>query len=199
MKITSLLPCALVLALSACSSTQESARPLGETTRSTAYKEGVPGGVIIETTRLNATVAAIDAAKREVTLAKDGRQKVIGCGPEVINFDQIHVGDRLDAVIKSELLVSLAAADPTKSGTGVVAASLAPKGDKPGGVVHGAQEYTATVTAISQRRREVTLQLPDATTRTIVVRPDVDLTQRKVGDAVSVQVSVSVALSVQGK
>jgi hypothetical protein len=190
--------CALaVLTLTSCSSTH-STQPLGETTRTTMYKEGVPGGVIVETTTLNATVAAIDTTNRTVTVAvKDGRRKVIGCGPEVVNFDQIRVGDHVRAVIKSELVLALAGTDAPKIEAGEATAALAPKGDKPGGVMTETQEYTAIVTAISQNRREVTLRLPDDTTRTFPVRPDIDLSKRKVGTPVAVRVSVAVAIAVE--
>jgi hypothetical protein len=190
---------AATLVLTSCSSTGTTDEPLGETTRATVYKEGVPGGIIIETTKLNATVAAVDSTNRTVTLAvKDSGQKTIKCGPEVINFDQIHVGDRVRATIKSELVLALAGADTPTMDAGVTAAALAPKGDKPGGVVAEMQEYIATVTAISQRRREVTLRLPDNSTRTFTVRPDVDLSQRMVGEKVAVRVTVAVAIAVQG-
>ena len=97
------------LALAACSSTSSTPASLGETTRSTIYKEGVPGGVLVETTKLKATVVAIDKTERTVTLAvEDGRQKSIKCGPEVINFDQIHIGDHVKATITSELAMALA-------------------------------------------------------------------------------------------
>ena len=189
-----------VMALTSCSSTRHTAEPLGETTRSTVYKEGVPGGVIVETTRLRATVVAIDPTNRAVTIAvADGRQKVIGCGPEVANFGQIRVGDRVNAAITSELVLALPGNEIPAVDARVAAAALAPKGDKPGGVMTQMQEYTATVTAINQRRRQVTLRLPDDTTRTFAVRPDIDLSQRKVGQQVAVRVTVAVAISVENQ
>ena len=198
-KLTVGLMCAVaVLTLTSCSSTPHTAKPLGETTRTTIYKEGVPGGVIVETTRIDATVAAIDTTNRAITVAvPDGRQKVVGCGPEVANFNQIRVGDQVNAVIKSELVLALPGTDIPAVEASVSAAALAPKGDKPGGVITHMQEYTATVTDINQRRREVTLRLPDDTKRTFTVRPDIDLSQRKVGQQVAVRVTVAVAISVQ--
>ena len=56
---------------------------------------------------------------------------------------------------------------------------------------------TAVATAINQRRREVTLRLPDDTTRTFTVRPDIDLSQRKVGEKVLVRVTVAVKIAVE--
>lgn len=189
---------AAALTLTACSSTNSTPPSLGETTRSTIYKEGVPGGILVETTKLSATVVAIDSTNRTVTLAvKDGRQQTIKCGLEVINFDQIHLGDHAKASIRSELMLALADASALPLDAGVAQVALAPKGAKPGGLMAETQEYTATVTAINNRRREVTLQLPDDTTRTLTVRPDIDLSQRKVGEKVAVRVTVAVAISVE--
>lgn len=191
---------AVTLALTACSSTRNSTEPLGETTRSMVYREGVPSVVIVESTTFDATVAAIDATNRAVTIqVKDGRRKVIGCGPEVVNFDQLRVGDHVKAVIKSELTLALADTNAPALDRSVAAAASAPPGSRPGGVVTEQQEYTATITAINQRDREVTLLLPDDTTRTFTSRPDVDLSRRKVGEKVAVRVTVAVAITVQGR
>jgi hypothetical protein len=189
---------AALLALTSCSTTAPTAKSLGETTRTTIYKEGVPGGIIVETTRLQATVVAVDTTNRAVTLAvADGRQTVIGCGPEVANFNQIRVGDRVSAAITSELALALAGTDIPSLEASTTAAALAPRGDKPGGAMAKMQEYTATIAAINRNRREVTLRLPDDTKRTFTVRPDIDLSQRKVGQQVAVRVAVAVAISVE--
>jgi hypothetical protein len=104
----------------------------------------------------------------------------------------------VNAVIKSELVLALPGAEMPATETSVTAAALPPLGAKPGGVITQVQEYTATVTDINQRRREVTLRLPDDTKRTFTVRPDVDLSQRKAGQQVAVRVAVAVAISVEG-
>ena len=189
---------AAALALTACSSTHSTAPLLGETTRSTIYKEGVPGGIIVETTKLKATVVTLDTTNRTVTIAvKDGRQKIIKCGPEVINFDQIRLGDHVNATITAELTLALANAGALPVDASVAQVALAPGGAKPGGIMTEKQEYTATVTAINVRRHEATLRLPDETFRTFAVRPDIDLSQRKVGEKVAVRVTVAVAISVE--
>lgn len=189
---------ATALALAACSSTSSTPPPFGETTRSTTFQKGVPGGTIVETTRLTATVTAIDATNRTVTLANaDGEHKTLRCGPEVINFDQIHVGDRVNAIVTSELTLTVADSGGLPWDASVALVALAPKRAKPGGGMIETQEYTATIAAINRRRREATLRLPDDTTRTFTVRNDVDLSQRKVGEKVAVRVSVAVAIAVE--
>src|ERR1039458_5654646 len=85
--VLALLPAAL-LALTSCSST-----PQGEGSTMAAAQRGVPGGVIVQTYKVTATVTAVDAASRKVTLAMaDGAKTTVKAGPEVVNFDQIQIG-----------------------------------------------------------------------------------------------------------
>lgn len=153
---------------------------------------------MVQTHKMTATVTDIDAAKRKVTLVtSDGEKTTVKCGPEVINFDQIRVGDQLKATVTEELAVAMAAegAPPSDGGAAVVA--LAPKGAKPGGIVANTVQVTAKVTAIDLKHHKATLQFPDGTSKTVAVRPDVDLTQRKVGEEVVIRTTEAVALSVQ--
>src|SRR5215213_6454495 len=80
--------------LSACSSDPKPAPP--KSTRSASIKEGVPGGVIVDTATITARVAAVDPATRKVTIVNsDGNRTTFTAGPEVVNFGQIRVGDEL--------------------------------------------------------------------------------------------------------
>lgn len=184
------------LALISCSSPAYG--PLDEDTPGASYEKGVPGGTVVETYKLTATVTAIDVPARRVTLtAKDGKRTSVTCGPEVINFDQIRIGDVVKGTLTSELTVAMASADTPShaSETGLVA--VAPKGAKPGALMAETQTYTATISAIDLKRRRATLLFPDGTTRTFVVRQDVDLAQRQVGEAVAIRVAVAMALSLE--
>jgi hypothetical protein len=58
-------------------------------------------------------------------------------------------------------------------------------------------QVTATVTAIDLKAHKATLQFTDGTTRTIAVRKDVDLTQRKVGEQVVIRSTEALAISVE--
>jgi hypothetical protein len=58
-------------------------------------------------------------------------------------------------------------------------------------------QQTATVTAIDLAQHTATLQFPDGTSKTIAVRPDVDLSKRKVGEQVVIRTTAAVAVSVQ--
>ncbi|MCX6926802.1 MAG: hypothetical protein NT154_26895 [Verrucomicrobia bacterium] len=95
-----LLPAAM-LVLSSCSSTPE-----GQSVTMIAAEKGVPGGIIVDTHQTKATVTGIDTANRKVTLVSpDGKKDTIKCGPEVINFDQIQIGDQLKVTVTDELVV----------------------------------------------------------------------------------------------
>lgn len=193
-KITALalLPAA-VIALTSCSST-----PTFETTSAASFQQGVPGGVVVETHKLTATVTGIDAANRKVTLVNpDGKKATIKCRPEVINFDQIHVGDQLNLTVTEEIVVSMAT-DAAPPGDGAVTVvTLAPKGAKPGAVTASTEQVTATVAAINLKQHKATLLFPDGTSKTFKVRKDVDLTKQTVDAEVVIRTTEAVAISIE--
>jgi hypothetical protein len=190
-----LVPAAM-LTLTSCSST--SSKPPVETTSATSFQEGVPGGVRVDTHKMTAKVTAIDTANRKVTLlTPDGEKTTVKCGPDVINFDQIRVGDQLKVTVAEEVAAYMAKEGAAPSDGAAALVALAPKGAKPGGVVVSTVQVTAKVTAIDLQHHKATLQFPDGTTRTVTARDDVDLTKRQVGEEVVIRTTEAVALSVE--
>ncbi len=190
-----LLPVAM-LTLASCSST--STPPPDHSSAGVAYAQGVPGGVMVNTYKMTANVTAIDAAKRKVTLlTADGKKTTVKCGPDVINFDQINVGDQLKVTVTEELVAYLAESGAPPSDGAATAVALAPKGARPGGVMADTVQITAKVSAIDLKKHKATLRFPDGSTKTVAVRPDVDLTQRKVGEEVVIRITEMLALSVE--
>jgi len=184
--------------LTLISCTSVSAPPPTEASRASAYQEGVPGGVVVNTVDVSARVSAIDKANRKVTLlGPDGEKFTVKVGPEAVNFDQIRLGDLVRATVTEELVVYLGE-EGTPSGegeAGVVA--LAPKGVKPAGLVAQVTQVTATVTAIDRTKRTATLRFDDGSTKTYPVREDIDLSRRKVGERVVFRVTEMIAISVE--
>src|SRR5689334_12949490 len=83
--------------------------PKVETSKTATFKPGVPGGATVETTTVTTKILKVDREARKVTVAlADGEKEVIKCGPEVRNFDRIHVGDEVMAVLVKEMVVSMA-------------------------------------------------------------------------------------------
>ena len=190
-----LFPAAL-LTFTSCSST--SSTPTVETTSATSVQKGVPGGVVVETHKMTATVTGIDAASRKVTLVTPGGEKTtVKCGPEVINFDQIRIGDQLKVTVTEQLAIYMATEGAPSSDGGAAVVALAPKGAKPGGIVASTVQVTAKVAAIDLKHHKATLQFQDGTTRTVAVRKDVDLTKRQVGEEVVIRTTEALAISVE--
>jgi len=162
-----------------------------------ATEKGVPGGIIIETYEGTGTVTAIDAATRSVTLERpDGKKATFKAGPEVRNFAQIRVGDKVKATLTDRLVVFLRkkGAPPVDGEAAMVA--LAPLGAKPGIVKAETVEVSARVQAIDLAHHQATLQLPDGSTQIVKVRPDVDLTQAVIGEEVVMRTTEALALVV---
>jgi Cu/Ag efflux protein CusF len=198
MKIT-ILPLALagsILALTSCSSHYAA---IDENTPGASFEKGVPGGTVVETQDITATVTHVDVPNRKVTLTgKDGQKTTVKCGADITNFDQIKVGDRVNGVVTAELTVAMAGADAPLPGNAAALVAVAPADTAPGVVMMAeTQQYTATVKTIDLKRGLVTLHFPDGEDRTFAARKDVDLSQRKVGEAVVFRVTVATAISLK--
>jgi hypothetical protein len=192
---TTLLPAAL-LTFSSCSSTPKTAEISGTTT--VAVQQGVPGGVTVETYQSIATVTAIDSTTRSISvISPNGAKATFKAGPEVVNFNQIHVGDQVKATLTKELVVFLRKAGEPAADGEAAAIALAPVGAKPGVVMANTVEVTAKVTAIKLKTQEATLLFPDGSSKTVKVRPDVDLTKAKLGEEVVIRTTQAVALLVE--
>jgi Cu/Ag efflux protein CusF len=187
-----LLPAAM-LAFTSCST-----EPKGEGAGFTAVQPGVPGGVIVQTYKETATVTGIDTATRKVTLvAKDGAKTTVKAGPEVVNFDQIQVGDQVKATVAEQLVMFMRKnGEPANDGE-AAAVALAPVGAKPGVVMANTVEVTGKVEAIDLAHRKATLRFPDGTAKTFKVRKDVDMTKGKIGDEVVFRTTEALAISVE--
>ena len=185
-----------ILTLTACSPT--SPPPPAKETSSTDFQEGVPGGVIVNTLDVSARVTAIDTSNRKLTLlGPDGDKSTVKVGPEAVNFDQIRVGDLVNATVTEELVVYLDEEGASAPDGSAAVVALAPKGAQPGGLVAETVQVTATVTAIDQTNRTATLQFEDGSSKSFPVRDDIDLSQRKVGEKVVFQVTEMIAISVE--
>jgi len=182
-----------MLAFTSCST-----EPKGESAGFSAIQQGVPGGVIVQTYKVTATVTAVDAASRKVTLTMaDGAKTTVKAGPEVVNFDQIQVGDQVKATVAEQLVMFVRKNGEPASDGEDAAVALAPVGAKPGMVMANTVEVTGKVEAIDLAHRKATLRFPDGTSKTFKVRKDVDMTKGKIGDEVVFRTTEALAISVE--
>jgi hypothetical protein len=166
-------------------------------TRVMDVEPGVAGGVIEDTSTVAVKVVEVDRATRKVTLADDaGNKASFVAGPEIRNFDQLHVGDKLTATLKDRLTVYVrpAGAGDAAGATYAAAVAAAPKGAKPGGIVAESYEVIATVSDIDTAKRIATLKFADGSAHPVEVRPDVDMARYKVGDNVIIRVTSALAV-----
>jgi len=166
--------------------------------RTAAYVEGAPGGAVLETETLLATVSAIDSAKRTFTLRDDlGNQRTLVAPAQMHNFDQLKVGDRVKAVASQERIVYLRQPGEMANDGAAGVLATAAQGDKPGLLAADTVEITALVKGMDTTLRTATLLLPNGSERVIRVRPDVDMKTEYLGRQVVLRVTTAVAVSVQ--
>ncbi len=186
-----LLAAAAVLTLFACASPG----PMG--VEQTSVVQTSDSVVVVDTFTATATVSAIDAAKRKITFVDaDGHKSTYKAGPEVVNFDQIRVGDQVTVVLSEEVAMYIGHGEAPSSG-GMTGVTLAPVGAKPGGVMVDTMQVTAKVTNVDAKSRKVTFELPDGSTKKVKADKKVDLSAINPGDNVTVQVSEGLAIMVQ--
>ena len=125
-----------------------------------------PGKVgIAQAVDVTATISAIDAAKREITLkGPEGKEVNVVAGAEVKNFNQLKVGDKVDIQYVEALVLEL------KKGGGLPVArtqkdsmETAKPGATPG--AKGARQLTVVgdVIALDPATQTVTLKGPQRT------------------------------------
>jgi hypothetical protein len=190
-----LLPAAL-FTLTSCSSTSKPPPPVGSAVET--YRKGVPGGVVVQTVKMTATVTAVDQANRKATLlASDGKKFTVKVGPKAVNFNQVRVGDQVNATVTQKMVVSL---DDKAASSGEGAAAVvarAPEGGQPGGLVAETTQVTARIMAIDSVNRTATLHFEDGITQTFPVRNDVDLSRLKMGEPVVFRITEMIAIWVE--
>jgi Cu/Ag efflux protein CusF len=173
--------------------------PAMSQTGGAAVMKSEPGKVTLaDAVKATATVEAIDAAKRLVTLkGADGNSLVVQAGPEVKNFSQIKVGDLVVVTYLEALTLEL------KKGGGAMrektekeTMAAAKPGERPGAA--GARQVTviADVIALDAAKQTVRLRGP---TRTVdlKVRDPAQFKLISVGDQVEATFTEAAAISVE--
>jgi len=153
---------------------------------------------IAQKRRLVATVEAIDAAKREITLkGPKGKVVPLSVSPDVRNLEQVKVGDQVVVTYVEALSLTLMkdgkALRATTSKTDGV---RAPEGAKPGGAVAEHVKVTADVIAVDQKTHMVTLKGPKQEVDLYVADP-AQLKLIKVGDQIEAEYTQALAITVE--
>ena len=146
-------------------------------------QDGKPGLIIVDTTQTKEKVDAVDAAGKTITLqGDDGTPMKIGVAPDV-NLSGIEKGDEVTVRTTGGLALSVQA--PQEGDAQPAAAAIA------------TETRTATVEAVDQKKRIVTLKNAEGKTITVQVgKKAVNFDQIKPGDRVRATMAEEVAVSI---
>ncbi len=164
-----------------------------------AMTASAPGKVgMAQTVKLTATITAIDATTRDVTLkGPQGNEVVVTAGPDVKNFAKMKVGDRVDVQYVEAVTLEL------KKGGGQVvarteqnAAKGAKAGEQPAGIVGRQVTIVADVIDLDPVKQTVTLRGPKRTV-TLPVKDPEQFKRIAKGDQVEATFTQALAMAVE--
>lgn len=152
------------------------------------------------TVKATATVVAIDAATRTISLKnKQGKVTDVQVGEDVRNFEQLRVGDMVTVEYTQALSVNLARQSGMRSSTERETVDRAAPGAKPGGTVGREVTVTADVVAVNAKTGMVTLKGPRGKTVDVHVEDPKQLKAVRRGDQVQAVYTEALAISVTPK
>jgi hypothetical protein len=160
--------------------------------------KGPTGAGIGQAVEIQATVTAIDKAKRTVTVkGPRGKTKTLTVGKEARNFDQVKVGDMVTLTYMEALTIALEKAEGAKPGKTVTEELMrAAPGEKPGGQLTSQTTVVGTVTAIDRKTQMVTVRGPGGNEVDLKVQDPAKLKNVKIGDLVRATYTEAMAISV---
>lgn len=186
--------------LGACASQSDNQQLTSTVSQRAVVDQGVPGGILIEEEQVRATVVALDRSKRTFTLQDEqGNRRTVQAPPEMRNYQQLAVGDKLMATMKVESSIYLR--EPGENDQeileGAAMVLTPPAGHKPGLQAASTEAVTAVVKAIDTSARTATLQFADGTSRTYKVRPDVEVKPEYLNREVVIRRDSEVSVNVE--
>jgi hypothetical protein len=168
---------------------------LAQPQTSVQIEKGNDTTTVTGTATVVATVVAIDAATRTVTLKnKDGRTEELKAGEQVRNFDQLRIGDVVTTEYHEARSLSLRKTSGPRSSSERQILLPAASGAKPGGTIRREVTIVGDVVAIDANGKHITVRGPQGKEK-VLVDPE-QLKDIRVGDQVEIVRSEAVAISV---
>ena len=158
---------------------------------------GVAGAA--ETVKITATITAIDAATRAVTLkGPQGKEVTLNVGPEVKNFAQLKVGDAVNVEYVEAVTIELKKGSTAPvARTEKAAVAGAKPGEAPAGTAGRQVTIVAEVVGVDPKTQTVTLKGPQRTVELKVKDPEQFKAVAK-GDRVQATYTEAMAITVEG-
>lgn len=141
------------------------------------------------------TITKIDQATREVTLkAANGDEDTFTVGPAVARFNQLKVGDKINATYTESLVFEVRKPGAAAATTGSVAAGERYK-SAVGGAVGAAHTTSVTVKAVNMTEPSITVTTADGHTMTRKIQDKKNLENVKPGDRIDITYSEALILT----
>ncbi len=149
--------------------------------------------------KLTATIKAVDAAARTVTLeGKDGVTQTVKVPPEVKRFDEFAAGDTVVIELAQGLLLEYQPAGAETVEPKVeVAAGKAEPGKAPAAAAAAGVQATVTITAIDLKNRMVVFEGPQGGVYQVKAGPKLAIDKLKVGDKLLATYAEAVAVKLE--
>jgi hypothetical protein len=193
----SILASSAAFLLVACASSKPSGPPPVE-----VQSTGVPGQAAAVTThRMTATVLAVDAASRKLTLrGEDGQTETVTVPPEVRRFNEVSVGDTIQAEVQEGLLFEYQPAGSAfVAPRALVAGGRTGANQAPGAGVATAVQSTVTITGIDLGSRIVQFQDPDGNKYEVKAGSKISIEKLTVGDRLLATYTTTVIIALEKK
>jgi Cu/Ag efflux protein CusF len=185
----------VILAVAALLACGKSHNQTGSASRSANEPPAL--AIDIDTATVTKTVKGIDYETRTLTLeSQNGATESYRASPDIKNFDQIQVGDKVRATVTDALAVAVRRSGTPPNGGEAVAVSLAPKGAKPGILVERTAEATAKIVNVDPASRTITVTELPSGPKTIKLAPSANVSDLKKGDDVVVRYTHALAINV---
>jgi len=169
-----------------------------QTQTTTVAKSEPRKASVDQTVDFTATIIAIDRTTRDLTLkGPKGNWVVVSAGPEVKNFDQLNVGDKVHTRYNEALVLELKKGnDMAVTRTDEKSAVGAVPGAQPAGVAGRRITVVADVIAVNKDTQTVTLRGPQLTAELKISDPD-QFRRIKKGDQVYAVYTQALAMLVE--
>jgi hypothetical protein len=145
------------------------------------------GIAVVDTVTMVATVTAIDAASRKVTLTSPDGKSGSFKAAKGVDLSSFVIGEQIGVQLTEAVALEIRNDGTPASDAAAVQLSAA-VGNQAGAVFEGeAIEMAARVVAVDAQARQVTFQYADGTTKTLKAHKKVDLSGLAVGDTVIIE------------
>jgi Cu/Ag efflux protein CusF len=162
-----------------------------------AFAQSQPAAPVtkVNTTKATLTITAIDQKTRSVTLRSEkGDEDTFTVGPAVERFNQLKVGDKINATYQESLVFEVKKPGAPAATTGTTVGGERYK-NITGGAVGAAHTVTVTVKAVDMNAPSITVVTADGHALTRKVQDKKNLENVKAGDRIDITYSEALILT----